>query len=63
MSKKIVVDVQHGQTRVALLEDNKLVELYVEGEETQRLVGNIYRGKVTNVLPRNASCFCRYWFR
>lgn len=57
MSKKIVVDVQHGQTRVALLEDNKLVELYVEGEETQRLVGNIYRGKVTNVLPGMQAAF------
>jgi len=57
LSKKIVVDVHHGQIRVALLEDNKLVELYMEGEETQRVVGNIYRGKVANVLPGMQAAF------
>ena len=57
MSKKIIVDVQYDQTRVALLEDNELVELYMEGEESQGIVGNIYRGKVENVLPGMQAAF------
>lgn len=57
MNKKIVVDVHHGQIRVALLEGNELVELYMEGEESKRVVGNIYRGKVANVLPGMQAAF------
>lgn len=41
LGKKIIVDVQYDQTRVALLEDDELVELYMEGEENQGIVGNI----------------------
>ena len=57
MGKKIIVDVQHDQTRVALLEDDELVELYMEGEDNQGIVGNIYRGKVENVLPGMQAAF------
>ena len=57
LGKKIIVDVQYDQTRVALLEDDELVELYMEGEENQGIVGNIYRGKVENVLPGMQAAF------
>jgi len=57
LSKKIIVDVHHDQIRVALLEDEELVELYVEGKKSQRVVGNIYRGKVANVLPGMQAAF------
>ena len=57
MGKKIIVDVQNDQTRVALLEDDELVELYMEGEDSQGIVGNIYRGKVENVLPGMQAAF------
>jgi len=57
LNKKIIVDVHHGQTRVALLENDELVELYMEGDESRRLVGNIYRGKVANVLPGMQAAF------
>jgi len=57
LSKQIIVDVHHDQVRVALLEDGDLVELYMEGEENQRLVGNIYRGRVVNVLPGMQAAF------
>ncbi len=40
---------------VALVENGKLVEKYEEIEEKQRLEGNIYLGKVENVLVRYAS--------
>lgn len=57
MSKKIIVDVQHDQTRVAIIEDGELVEIYMEGEESRGIVGNIYRGKVENVLPGMQAAF------
>lgn len=49
--KKILVDVNPYRTRVVLLEDGSPVELYLERRDRKRLVGNIYKGRVQNVLP------------
>ena len=45
---------------VAVVENGKLVEKYEENEEKERLEGNIYLGKVENVLVRYASSIYRY---
>ena len=55
--KKIVVNFDHRDTRVAVLEDGSLVELYVERPLQQRVVGNIYTGIVANVLPGMQAAF------
>lgn len=58
MSNKIVVDVGiDHETRVAILEDNELVEFYIERPSLERLVGSIYRGKVSSVLPGMQAAF------
>ncbi|NMA96228.1 MAG: Rne/Rng family ribonuclease [Clostridiales bacterium] len=57
MRKKIIVDIHHDQIRVALLENEDLVELYFEDEENLRIVGNIYRGRIANVLPGMQAAF------
>jgi len=57
VSKKIVIDVQHEQTRVAFLEEGDLVEMHIEYNDQQRVVGNIYRGRVVNVLPGMQAAF------
>jgi len=57
MSKKIFVNVCPTETRVALLEDNLLTELYVERPRTRSIVGNICKGVVTNVLPGMQAAF------
>lgn len=57
MSKEIVVDVNTDQVRVAMLEDRELVEIYVEKINNERIVGNIYKGKVANVLPGMQAAF------
>ncbi|MEN8906372.1 MAG: Rne/Rng family ribonuclease [Clostridiales bacterium] len=57
MVKEIVVDVGIEETRVALLEDKELVEIYIERPNNERLVGNIYRGKVSSVLPGMQAAF------
>lgn len=57
MNKKIIADVNPMETRVGLLEDNELVEYYVERRGQERLVGNIYKGIVQNVLPGMQAAF------
>ncbi len=57
MHKELIVDVHYDQVRVALLEDGDLAELYFDDEENRRVVGNIYRGKVCNVLPGMQAAF------
>lgn len=49
METDIIVNVGQPRTRVAILEDGQLAELLLEGEE--RVVGNVYLGKVENVVP------------
>ena len=57
MSKEIVINVETDLTRVAVLEDRELVEMYIEKSSEQRSVGNIYKGKVANVLPGMQAAF------
>ncbi|MCL5103268.1 MAG: Rne/Rng family ribonuclease [Armatimonadetes bacterium] len=55
MSKEIIVSVDTRETRIALVESGKLVELHVEREE--RVVGSIYKCKVSNVLSGMDAAF------
>lgn len=57
MKREIIMDVSAARTRVALLEEGVLVELYIEENPGERLVGNIYRGRVKNVLPGMQAAF------
>jgi ribonuclease G len=54
---EIIVDAGKEETRIALMEDGELVELYIENSRSERLVGNIYRGKVCSVLPGMQAAF------
>jgi ribonuclease G len=53
----IVISVDVGETRVALIENGILGEIYVERESDRSPVGNIYLGKVTRVLPGMQAAF------
>ncbi len=55
MTKEIVVNVGERETRIAVLEDNKLVELHIERAE--RVVGSLYKCRVANVLPGMDAAF------
>ncbi len=57
MSSEILINVTHGETRVALLEGGQVVEFYVERQRDASLVGNIYKGKVVKILPGMQSAF------
>lgn len=57
MLKEIVINVGEEETRVAVLEDKVPVEIYIEREISKRLVGNIFKGRVENVLPGMQAAF------
>ncbi len=57
MLKTIVANIDPEETRMALLEDGELVEVSVERTESSNIVGNIYLGKVKNVLPGMQAVF------
>ncbi len=48
---------QPEETRIAIVEDGRLEELYLERSSGENLVGNIYKGKVVNVEPSIQACF------
>ena len=55
--KRVLLDIEEGITRVALVGDGKLVELYYETKREESLVGNVYIGRVDNVIPNLQACF------
>src|SRR5438309_1667283 len=57
MSKELVISVASHERSVAILEQGQLVEIYIEREKEFALVGSIYKGKVTRVLPGMQSAF------
>ena len=54
-NSELIVNVSNRETRIALLEDGKLMEFRVEREE--RVVGSIFKGIVQNVLPGMEAAF------
>ena len=55
--KEIVVNCGPRDTRVGVIENGELVELFIENTSGERLVGNVYKGKVANVLPGMQAAF------
>ncbi|HWQ30201.1 MAG TPA: Rne/Rng family ribonuclease, partial [Negativicutes bacterium] len=55
--KEIIIDAASRQTRVALLENKELTEIYIEKQSNERITGNIYKGRVENVLPGMQAAF------
>jgi ribonuclease G len=57
MHRKLVINDAPHETRVALLEDGNIVELFVERGDESDIAGNIYKGKVQRVLPGIQAAF------
>ena len=57
MRKEIYINESMEETRIAIQEDNQLVEVYIERQDNHRMVGNVYKGKVENVLPGMQAAF------
>lgn len=57
MSKELFVNIDNFETRIALVENGNLSELYIERNKHKGIVGNIYKGKIINILPGLQSAF------
>jgi len=57
MTKEIVVNSSFMEDRIAILEDAHLTEIFIERKRHSSILGNIYKGKVTAVLPGMQSAF------
>jgi len=58
MAKELIVSVNGREKRIAIIENEKVTEFYIErGEHNQGIVGNIYKGRVMRVLPGMQSAF------
>ena len=57
MSKELVVSSNRHETKVAILEDDQLVEIYFQRAHEYSLAGSIHKGRVTRVLPGMQSAF------
>ncbi len=51
MKNEIVINSTSSEVRIAILEDGNLTEIYIEHPENERMIGNIYKGIVENVIP------------
>ena len=51
MPKEILINRVHGETRIAVLDNNQLEHIVIERDDQQSLVGNIYKAKVIRVIP------------
>jgi ribonuclease G len=57
MTKEMIISTNGHETRVAILEDDLLAEVFVERERNRGVVGNVYKGRVSKVLPGMQSAF------
>ncbi|TLY32242.1 MAG: Rne/Rng family ribonuclease [Ignavibacteria bacterium] len=57
MRKEIIINAVADEIRIAITEDKRLAELYVETPEKERMVGDIYLGKIAKVMPGIRAAF------
>src|SRR5437588_12131572 len=57
MTRELFVSSTPHETKVGLVEDDQLAEIYLERENEYTLAGSIYKGRVTRVLPGMQSAF------
>ena len=57
MNKEMIISSNGHETRVAILEDDQVAEIFVERERIRGVVGNVYKGRVSKVLPGMQSAF------
>ena len=57
MNKEMIISAGDHETRVAILEDDQVVEVFIEREKHRGVVGNVYKGRVNKVLPGMQSSF------
>ncbi|GAB4343175.1 MAG: ribonuclease G [Calditrichia bacterium] len=62
MKKEIIINSTNEDTRIAILEDGQLVEIFVERPDNERMVGDIYKGRVRRVVKGMQAAFINIGF-
>src|SRR5687768_13924708 len=57
MTKEMIISSSPHETRVAILEDDQIAEIFIERERQRGVAGNLYKGRVSKVLPGMQSAF------
>src|SRR6202161_4346901 len=57
MSKELIISANRHETRVAVIEDDQVCEIFHQRENEYSLAGSIHKGRVTRVLPGMQSAF------
>src|SRR4030088_1899700 len=57
MTKEMIISSNGHETMVAILEDDLVAEVFIERERQRGVVGNVYKGRVSKVLPGMQSSF------
>ena len=57
MNKEMIISSNGHETRVAILEEDQVAEVFIERERNRGVVGNLYKGRVSKVLPGMQSAF------
>src|SRR5688572_5877311 len=57
MTKEMIISSSPHETRVAILEEDQVAEIFIERERSRDVVGNLYKGRVSKVLPGMQSAF------
>ena len=57
MTKEMIISSSPHETRVAILEDDQVAEIFIEREHQRGVAGNLYKGRVSKVLPGMQSAF------
>lgn len=57
LKKQLIINTNESETRIALLEKERVAEIFIEHQKDRSIVGDIYKGKVIRVLPGMQSAF------
>jgi ribonuclease G len=57
VTKRLLIEGDPHQTRVAVLEDDRLTEIHMERRKNRGVVGNVYKGRVSRILPGMQAAF------
>src|SRR5215218_1670637 len=57
MTKEMIISSSAHETRVAILEEDQVAEVFIERERQRGVVGNLYKGRVSKVIPGMQSAF------
>ena len=57
MAKELIISATSLETKLAILEDDQVTEVFIERERSRSILGNIYKGRVTRVLPGMQAAF------